>query len=171
MAAKQTFYGSTGDTDFEITEQFSAITDVTINAVAGQSYTLKGSKVVVAALGAAYTVVVSFSQPGDEIPLRIRTGTTGVVKASPGKLAGFDVYNTNAAVRYLHFYDKATAPTLNTDTPIYTVVLPAATRVTPGNALNIPFVNGLSWAYTTDNAAVPVTAATSTELNGSVRYT
>lgn len=102
---------------------------------------------------------------------RVVTGTTGVIKASGGQVYGLSAYNVNAAVRYLHLYNKATAPTLSTDTPIYTVPLPAAGRIDINfTALGLAFATGISWAYTTDDVAIPVTAGTSTELHFSATY-
>ena len=110
---------------------------------------------------------------GGITPSRVRTGTTGVVKASAGKVFGVTAVNTNAAARFLHIYDKATAPTLNTDTPVVTIPLAASSAANQGIPLGTPgivFTTGIAWAYTTDNAAVPVTAATSGELFANFFY-
>ena len=45
-------------------------------------------------------------------------------KASAGLLYGFSISNTNAAARYVHFYNKATAPVVGTDVPVATVQVP-----------------------------------------------
>ena len=110
---------------------------------------------------------------GGATPSRIRTGTTGFVKASAGKLFGVTAVNTNAAARVLHIYDKASAPTLNSDTPMVTIPLAASSAANQGIPLGMPgiaFTTGIAWAYTTDNAAVPVTAATSGELFANFFY-
>lgn len=103
---------------------------------------------------------------------RVLTGTTGVIKAAAGQLYTLRGMNTNAAARYLHLYDKATAPTLSTDTPIFTIPLqassvPADLRI---GDIGLAFANGIAWAYTTDDIAIPATAATSTELHFSAAY-
>lgn len=103
---------------------------------------------------------------------RVLTGTTGVIKASAGQLYQLRAMNTNAAARYLHLYNKATGPTLSTDTPIFTVPLQAASvpaEVNWGN-IGLVFSTGIAWAYTTDDIAIPATAATSTELHFSCGY-
>ena len=52
-------------------------------------------------------------------------GVTGaVVKASAGHLHNMVVSNVGAATVFVKLYDKATAP-LATDTPVYTVGIPA----------------------------------------------
>lgn len=102
---------------------------------------------------------------------RIVTGTTGVIKASAGQVFSLIAYNVNAAVRYLHLYNKATAPTLSTDTPIITIPLTAAGhRDINLTAIGAAFSTGIAWAYTTDDIAIPATAATSTELHATVLY-
>ena len=45
--------------------------------------------------------------------------------------------NTNAAARFLHIYDKASAPTLNSDTPMVAIPL-AASSGKPGHPLGMP---------------------------------
>jgi hypothetical protein len=53
-----------------------------------------------------------------------------VVKASAGLLYGWSVNNINAAVRYLKFYDKASAPAPATDAEALVVAVAAASGQT-----------------------------------------
>lgn len=46
------------------------------------------------------------------------------IKASAGQLYGFVITNVNAAARFVKLYNKATAPTVGTDTPVMTLVIP-----------------------------------------------
>jgi hypothetical protein len=48
-----------------------------------------------------------------------------VVKASAGLVYAIQVFNINAAARYLKVYDKATAPT-SADTPVKRILIPAS---------------------------------------------
>src|SRR5437899_2896694 len=129
------------------------------------------------------TVIVPVTQanplPGVQIPAtagglstcRVVTGTTGFCKASAGQAFSVIYQNTNAAVRYLHLYSKASAPTLSTDTPILTIPM-ALTSV--GNYqisdLGVTFPAGIAWAITTDDAAIPVTAGTSGDGHFTISY-
>lgn len=81
------------------------------------------------------------------------------LKGSAGQLGGWYIFNANAATRYVKFYNKATAPTVGTDTPVWVIAVPA------GGAANMEFTNGLAFstgiAYATttgiadsDNTAV-----------------
>ena len=63
-----------------------------------------------------------------------------VVKASAGQVYTIHVGNLNAAVRYLKLYNKATAPTVGTDTPVQTYAIPAT------GVFNIQFSGGLAFA-------------------------
>lgn len=109
---------------------------------------------------------------GGLTPARVVTGTTGVVKNSAGQLYTLSAYNSNAAVRFLHLYNKASAPTLSTDTPVMTFPLLASgiTHV-PLSDIGIAFALGIAWAYTTDNVAIPTTAGTTGELTFTAGYT
>lgn len=80
------------------------------------------------------------------------------VKTSAGWVGYIIVTNVNAAVRYLHLYNKASAPTLGTDTPVMTVPLPGG--ATGGGAIismpvGIEFNVGIALAITTTTGAVP----------------
>lgn len=104
-------------------------------------------------------------------PLRIVTGAGGVIKATPGKFYGVTAQNVNAAIRYLHLYNKATAPTLSTDTPLISIPLAAAgIRDLILTDHGVIFSVGIAWAFTTDNIAIPATAGTSTELLATAYY-
>jgi hypothetical protein len=65
------------------------------------------------------------------------------LKASAGQLFFIQATNINAAVRYLKFYNKASAPTVGTDVPVLTFAI-------PGNAAGAGFLvevtNGLAFA-------------------------
>ena len=102
--------------------------------------------------------------------LSAATATTGVVKASAGQVYLVDVISTNAAVRYLHLYNKATAPTLNTDTPLMTIGLPANGAKSLSIDAGVAFPAGIAWAVTTDDAAVPVTAGAAGDIQGTIGY-
>lgn len=60
-----------------------------------------------------------------------------LVKSSAGTIGSVTGSNTNAAVRYLKVYNKATAPTVGTDTPIRTIMLP------PNGTIHLDFPKGL----------------------------
>jgi len=89
------------------------------------------------------------------------------VKASAGALGFVFAVNLNAAVRYLKFYNKASAPTVGTDTPIATLPIPASTTGA-GFMLPIPggaaFGTGIAYATTTGVADADTAAVAANEI-------
>lgn len=65
------------------------------------------------------------------------------IKASAGQLFGGFVYNAAASVKYLKFYNKASAPTIGTDTPVMTIPLPATTLINLEQVLGVEFTTGI----------------------------
>jgi hypothetical protein len=61
------------------------------------------------------------------------------VKSAAGQVYGWYLSNLNAAARYVKLYNKATAPTVGTDTPLLTLMVPA------GGAANMEFTNGIAF--------------------------
>lgn len=87
------------------------------------------------------------------------SGNPAFAKASAGDLKNISGQN-GAAITYIHFYNKATAPTLGTDTPVISFAIPANAN------FNIPlpdrglyFGTGIAYAFTTDIATIPTTGA------------
>lgn len=62
------------------------------------------------------------------------------VKASTGQVYGWYIFNTSAAVKYVKLYNKASAPTVGTDTPVMTIPVPKE------SGTNIEYVNGIAFA-------------------------
>lgn len=89
------------------------------------------------------------------------------VKASSGQLGVIYAVNLNAAVRYLKLYNKASAPTVGTDTPVATLPIPASTTGA-GFALTIPdglnFSLGIGYAVTTGAADGDTGAVAANEI-------
>ena len=74
-------------------------------------------------------------------------------KASAGTVWSVVVSNINAAARYLKLYNKASAPTVGTDTPVIVIPIPAGGVVQlDGGSNGIRFGTGIAWALTTGAA-------------------
>lgn len=76
-----------------------------------------------------------------------------LLRAGPTQVGFIYAGNINAAVCYLKLYNKATAPTVGTDTPVATLMIPGSTTG-GGFSLSIPggttaFPLGLGYALTT----------------------
>lgn len=96
----------------------------------------------------------------------LSAGTTNAtaVKAGPGKLFGWYFYNANAAVRYLKLYDKASAPTVGTDTPKLTIPIPPGAAANVDFGAGIGFSSGIGLALTTGVADADTAAVAANEI-------
>lgn len=89
------------------------------------------------------------------------------LKASAGTLYTLYAVNLNAAVRYVKFYNKASAPTVGTDTPVATFPIPASTTGA-GFAIDLgpgfDFATGIAYATTTGAADSDTAAVAANEI-------
>jgi hypothetical protein len=131
---------------------------------------------IIAALLAALAFTPAFGQPaqrtGGASMFRLvaaNTNNSTLIAAGQRTLYSAQLGGIGAAPAYVKFYDKATAPTCGTDTPVKVLIIPAAATAANGNANNavIPlgdqFVNGIGICVVTgiaDNDNTAVAAAT-----------
>lgn len=95
------------------------------------------------------------------------------VKASAGNILGIALMNTNAAVRYLHLYNKASAPTVGTDVPVATFAIPgnaAGAGFTLPCDIGAAFATGIAYALTTGAADTDTGAVALNEITGWILY-
>lgn len=96
-----------------------------------------------------------------------------VVKASAGQIGYISVSSVNAAARYLKLYNKATSPTVGTDVPVHTFIIPGSTAGA-GNQLTIPlgieFTTGISFALTTEITDAGSTGVAASEITVNIGY-
>jgi hypothetical protein len=90
------------------------------------------------------------------------------IKASAGQVYTIYATNLNAAVRYLKLYNKASSPTVGTDTPVMTLPIPASTTgagfVLDTGGMGITFSNGIAMAITTGVADSDTGAVAANEI-------
>lgn len=90
-------------------------------------------------------------------------------KASAGRLWRIQVNNTAGHVIYLKFYNKATAPTVGTDTPVITLAL--ATGVNSLDMGGHYFATGIAYGCVVNAADNDTTALTAADFLGlNVQY-
>jgi hypothetical protein len=94
------------------------------------------------------------------------------LKAGPARLLTLVANNVNAAARFLKLYNKATAPTVGTDTPVLTIQLPASGAPVSLNLgdRGIDFDVGLSIAITTLGTDADATAVAANEIKAVLAY-
>lgn len=127
--------------------------------------------------GAGLPVVVETKTTGGATPYKlISANTTNAtsVKGSAGTLYYVGGFNTNAAARYLKFYNKASAPTVGSDTPVWTFLIPPNST---GAALSaaippqgIAFSLGIAFALTTGVADADTGAVAAAEIGVNLGY-
>lgn len=90
------------------------------------------------------------------------------VKASAGQVYTIIATNINAAVRYLKLYNKASAPTVGTDTPVLTIAIPGnaagAGIVIDTGGIGAEFATGIALALTTGAADSDTGAVAANEI-------
>ena len=95
------------------------------------------------------------------------------VKASAGQVYAIQCFSVNAAVRYLKLYNKASAPTVGTDTPVKTLAIPGNTAGA-GFVLHIPqglaFGTGIAFALTTEATDAGTTGVAADEITVNIDY-
>lgn len=131
-----------------------------------------GSLTVDGTVAANVTPVAS---GGLSISRVISAATTNATsaKASAGQVYGYYVSNINASPRYLKLYNKASAPTVGTDTPVLTFLIPGNTAGVAGHVEftnGIAFATGIAFALTTGVADADTGAVAANELVVNLLY-
>jgi hypothetical protein len=100
---------------------------------------------------------------------RVSTADTNaaIIKAEGGTVHAIQASNVNAAVRYLKLYDKATAPTVGTDVPVWQCALQGGATGTH-TEISFPegglvFDAGISMALTTEATDAGTTGVSASE--------
>jgi hypothetical protein len=96
------------------------------------------------------------------------------VKGSAGQVYSIYAHNLNAAVRYLKLYNKASAPTVGTDTPLLTLPIPGNTAgagfVLDTGGMGIAFSTGIAFALTTGVADADTGAVAANDIVANILY-
>jgi hypothetical protein len=92
------------------------------------------------------------------------------VKASAGRVLGWEFTNTSAAIKVVRFYNKASAPTVGTDVPVFVVYLPASAHVNFSLPVGVGFATGIAYAITNAIADLDATAVAANDVLGAIYY-
>lgn len=91
--------------------------------------------------------------------------TTGVLVATGRRcLHGYSLHNVSAGKRYVKLYNKATAPTVGTDTPVRVVCIEANSLVTVAMPHGLTFPLGIGFGITTGIADNDTTAPSANDV-------
>lgn len=120
------------------------------------------------------TVAPASSATGAASKARVKSAASTnatSVKASAGRLYEIRVCNTSAAMKFLKFYNKASAPTVGTDTPVATYpIAPNGGRVDVVSILGISFATGIAYAITGAVGDSDTTAVAVDDVTGELVY-
>jgi hypothetical protein len=86
------------------------------------------------------------------------------IKASAGCVKGLQGFNNKASAVYLKLYNKASSPTVGTDTPVKTIYLPASAAFAIDFGTGVSFATGISIALTGAAADADTTALSSGDI-------
>lgn len=102
----------------------------------------------------------------------VSAGSTNAtsVKASSGKLVEIDLFNTAAYDVFVKFYNKASAPTVGTDTPVWTIPLKTGTGYSKSFPVGRYFSTGLAYAITKLQADSDTTAVVASDVTGTISW-
>jgi hypothetical protein len=124
---------------------------------------------------ATETTLAGITTPSTPYKLVSAASTNATsLKGSAGVIYGIQLTNVNASPRYLKLYNKASAPTVGTDTPVKTLIIPGNTT---GAGSNVPisvrginFSTGIAFALTTESADTGTTGVAANEIVVNIDY-
>jgi hypothetical protein len=146
---------------------FEKITDGTNTAA------VKASTTVAAITDPALVTTLSPNLPVPTMSTISSAATTNAtsVKASAGTVFNIVCSNTGAAAAYVKFYNKASAPTVGTDVPVFTLTIPASGSVIiPASLIGIRFATGIALAITNLAADSDTTAVVLNQVKVMTSY-
>ena len=89
------------------------------------------------------------SNPTASNVISLATTNAGFAKASAGTVYGVSLMNYSASPRYLKLFNKASAPTVGTDLPVTTIMVPATSTLhIPFGTYGRRFSTGIAYALT-----------------------
>lgn len=98
------------------------------------------------------------------------TTNATLVKGSAGQVYGWSLSNASAAAKYVRLFNKATAPTVGTDTPAITIALAAGATVTFSAAAGVAYSLGIGYDITGANGDADATAVAANDVTGAIFY-
>jgi hypothetical protein len=92
------------------------------------------------------------------------------LKGSAGQLYGYALFNNTASAKFVKIYNKASAPTVGTDTPAFTIIVPASGGANVEWSMGIPLGTGVAYAITGAVADSDTTSTAADDVHGLILY-
>lgn len=150
--------GVRNDTNATFTSNDSDYSPIKVDG-SGQIYVVSSLPSIQAGLGISQHRVISAGS----------TNAT-VIKGASGVVSSIHAANINAAIRYIKFYNKATTPTIGTDTPVLVIAVPPSGTVTIPFPAPMPFGAGIGYGMVTGITDADATAVAANEILMTVVY-
>lgn len=141
------------------------VTSFTSNASMAGTLELYANAIALPVYFANVTLIANSSGTTNNFHLVAAASTNATsIKTAHAVVYSFDIFNAAAAPRYVKLYNKASAPTVGTDTPLKTIGVPAGGHVNFASALGMSFTTGLALAITTGIADTDATAVAANDV-------
>ena len=92
------------------------------------------------------------------------------LKASAGGIAAIDLFNVAAYTVFLKLYNKASAPTVGTDIPVWTIPIQAGGGFSREFLQGEYFATGIAYAMTKLQADSDTTALAAGDVTGRIKW-
>ena len=109
---------------------------------------------------------MDFARKASRIPSVGATTNATLAKVGSGVLYAVSGYNAAASVRYIKFYNMATAPTVGTDVPVMTLAVPATAPFNITLPNGFLFTVGIAYGIVTGAADNNTTAPSAADIVG-----
>lgn len=152
--------------------QTSPLTLTASGHVRAAMFSAAGTAVALDGSGNVLTRIVTNAAGGHTKARIMSAASTNAtsVKASSGNLYGVHLHNSGAAAVFVKLYNKASAPTVGTDTPVTTLSLSAGGRIDYDNVQGDAFSTGIAYAITNLVADTDTTAVALNQVTGHLLY-
>jgi hypothetical protein len=98
------------------------------------------------------------------------TTNAASVKASAGRVVGWNLYNTTAAIKVFRFFNLAVAPTMGTSSPAFVVPIAPNSASSVSIPAGIAFTTGIAIACTGAIADLDTTVTAANDVVGEIFY-
>lgn len=153
---------------------FSGKADITLRATDAESVvSISGGTINATATMTSTTLAAPSSTIAgltERKVLAAATTNATSVKTSAARLLAYQFTNLSASPRFIKFYNKASAPVPGTDTPIFTVAVPAGQNIDNALPYGLTFSLGLAFAITAAVADNDATVIAANDVVGSLHY-
>jgi hypothetical protein len=109
---------------------------------------------------------------GSTVSRVVSAATTNAtsLKASAGNIYSLDLFNVAAYDIFVKFYNKASAPTVGTDTPVWTIPIKSGTGYSRHFLHGLNFATGIAYAITKLQADSDTTVIAASDVTGIVKW-